>query len=120
MLATGWFFRGNTERTTKYNTRFYEAMAEVNQLFATIQEYKKTGNIELARKIATEGMGKLRFREPINRAQRKIAELNRRAKLVTQSRAMSAERKKEILDKINMRKQTITEKVYTKYAEING
>jgi hypothetical protein len=47
----GRFMRGSVPGSTKYGTRFYEAFKDINELTATVNELRKSGDIEAARRL---------------------------------------------------------------------
>ena len=95
----GRFMRGEEiPRTTKYVTRFYEIMQEIDQFVGTVNLYKNTGNYKRAREIMTENRGYLMLKAPLNTVRTDLREVNANIRKVYQSN-MEPDKKRDMLNR---------------------
>jgi hypothetical protein len=113
----GRFFRGKVEKNSKYNTRFYELITEINQTHQTIQHLRRSGDYKQAMELQAEGWGKLRHRERFNQVRRELSEINKKIRQAYNNRTMKDSEKKRIyIEKLTIKKNALISGLYKAYA----
>ncbi|MDY6857237.1 MAG: LPD38 domain-containing protein, partial [Thermodesulfobacteriota bacterium] len=110
--------RRKPARYNKYMTRFYDIFKEIDEINATINNYRRLGDFESAKKLALKNKKKLRLKAGISRAQRRLAEINRQIKQVMASKIRSPENKRVKIDALIKKRNIIAKKAYESYKEI--
>jgi len=95
---------------TKYQTAFYDNLKEIGRIHLDIKRYRELGEIEKAQQLFVENKDKLRYRQLMNRIQRKLTKLNNQAKMVRKSND-SSDAKRRRLDMIQAQKNRLTENI---------
>lgn len=107
------------QRNTKYSTRFYKAVRELDQLIGTINFYKRTGNMKKAREIMAKNRDELRYRTRLSRIRKSLGDINAKIRRVYQS-DISPQDKRERLDNLTERRNNKTKKAYEIIMESRG
>jgi hypothetical protein len=94
------FYRG-TDRavSTKYMNDFYDMLGEVDEAYTTINRYRKENRLDEANELYIDNSKKLTQRKFLNQAQKQIRQLNSEIDMITRSRTLTGERKREMIDK---------------------
>lgn len=105
------FYKGDSPpRSTQYITDLYDRMTEVDQIYRTINEYKKEGLIAEAKELQKENRDKLKYRKALNGAREQLSDINKKISVVSRA-DYSAEIKRLQLDKLQVKKNEITKRV---------
>lgn len=110
---------GDEPRYTRYGTIFYDALQEVNQVYADIQEYKELGRLKDAKDLIEENASKLKYRRTLNRIQRKMSKINGAMDQIRRGEG-SPEYKRRELDRLRAMKNRMQEVVGQKLLELNA
>lgn len=105
------FMRDQLPATTKYANEFYDMVEQANELYSTVKRYREEGRVEEATSLRQEGMKLLRSRKSLNRIEREITKINNAIKQVHTSRSMTPQQKRERIDQLTARKNTLLETV---------
>jgi len=97
---------------TKYATRMYDAFKEIDELAATINHYRKSGDLERARQVASENRDTLKYKAFAQAVKRQLSNIRKLERAIWQNERMDAEQKRERLDNLTERKRTIYKKAY--------
>jgi len=109
--GVGRFVRSADSRT-KYANRYYEFAKEVDNLAATISNYKSIGNYEMARKITMENRDSLLYKKFINKTRREISKIRKQEKRIWSSKLLTPEQKRRQLRELFRRKNRIYQIAY--------
>ncbi|QPS88840.1 hypothetical protein I6G46_07725 [Serratia plymuthica] len=96
------FLRGSGDdpaKSTQFSEDFYRLMTQVNQINSTINSYRKQGRIEDAQELQEENRDKLSQRKGLTATQKELRQLNNRIELVRIDRTLTAEQKRERIDR---------------------
>lgn len=86
-------------KSTQFSEDFYRMMTQVNQINSTINSYRKQGRIEDAQELQAENRDKLLQRKGLTKTQTELRQLNNRIELVRIDRILTAEQKRERIDR---------------------
>lgn len=86
-------------KSTQFSEDFYRMMTQVNQINSTINSYRKQGRIEDAQELQAENRDKLSQRKGLTKTQTELRQLNNRIELVRIDRILTAEQKRERIDR---------------------
>jgi len=100
------------QRNTKYSSRFYAAMKEMDELIGTVNHYKKTRDFDKARKLRHDNIKKIRFKPTLNKYRIRLRDLNKKIRRVYSSKTMSPEDKRSKLNKYTVQRNALTKKAY--------
>jgi len=97
---------GDEDRYTKYGTVFYEGLREASRAYADVKELREMGQLADAAEVAKDKQAILRLRTPLNRAQRRLRELNKRIDVIRRSN-LDGEVKRQRIDRLRAIKNQI-------------
>lgn len=86
-------------KSTQFSEDFYRMMTQVNQINSTINSYRKQGRIEDAQELQAENRDMLSQRKGLTATQTELRQLNNRIELVRIDRILTAEQKRERIDR---------------------
>jgi hypothetical protein len=104
------FYRSAPARSTQWHTDMYDRLKEVDQIYRTINSYKKEGKLADAKQLATEHKGMLRYRKHLTAAQKKIGDIRKTVDQIYRSDLSAAEKRRRI-DILTERSNRIAAKV---------
>jgi len=99
-------------RNTKHATRFYETMREIDQLVGTINDYKKTGDLDKARKLRDRNKEKLALMPRMNSIRKSLSDINVQIRKVYNSKTLTPKEKRNKLNTLIQRKNDKTKRAY--------
>lgn len=95
------FYRGSSPaRSTQYVTDLYDRLEEVNQIHRSIKDYAATDEGK-ARELLNENLDKLTYRKALTGASKRLADLRKAQKRISNDQTMTPEAKRKMLDGIN-------------------
>jgi hypothetical protein len=97
---------------TKYATRVYDTFKEIDELAATINHYRKSGDLEMARQVAAENRDTLKYKAFAQAVKRQLSNIRKLERAIWQNERLDAEQKRERLDNLTERKRAIYKKAY--------
>lgn len=97
VLVAGDFVQDLPAYQSKYVTRLYDQMKDVQEATADLKHLQRIGATERAQQLLEERRDKLRMAPLFNSAERQLSDINRQIRLV-QARSGDAEMKRERLD----------------------
>ncbi|MBR9770055.1 MAG: hypothetical protein GYB54_02870 [Gammaproteobacteria bacterium] len=102
------FYRdlGEEDRYTRYGTVFYEGLREAGRAYADVKELREMGRLAEAAEVAESRRDLLALRKPLNRAQRRLSDINKRIDLIRRSR-IDGELKRQRIDRLSAVKNQI-------------
>jgi len=86
-------------KSTQFSEDFYRMMTQVNQINSTINSYRKQGRIDDAQELRAENRDKLSQLKGLTATQTELRQLNNRIELVRIDRILTAEQKRERIDR---------------------
>ncbi|WP_392441439.1 LPD38 domain-containing protein [Edwardsiella piscicida] len=104
------FLRGAAPaKSTQYSDDFYRMMQQANQVYGTVQRWKREHRIQDSRALSVEKRGVLASRRRLNRTQREVRQLNSQIQLVQLHTSLSAEEKRQRIDRLLARRNRIVQ-----------
>jgi hypothetical protein len=104
------FYRSAPARSTQWHTDMYDRLREVDQIYRTINSYKKEGKLADAKQLATENKEMLRYRKQLTAAQKQIGDIRKTVDSIYRSDLSAAEKRRRI-DILTERSNRIAAKV---------
>ncbi|KAF0234325.1 MAG: hypothetical protein FD177_881 [Desulfovibrionaceae bacterium] len=111
------FYRESPARHSKQDTEIYEMIREVQTLYATVKDLRRTGDKERAQEIIEGNREKLGLRRAASQVELRLAEFNKQARLIHADRVMSPEEKRERLDTLTQKRNEFVKRAYDKMRE---
>ncbi len=109
------FWRGEDEAPrTKYATAMYDVFREIDELTATVNYYRRTGDAKKAQELLSQERDKAKYKQYLNEVQSRTQEIDRVVKQVYASRTMSPDAKRDRLDALTNQKNKILRGAYEK------
>jgi hypothetical protein len=102
-------------RYTKQQTWFYDTFNKIDKTVRTINHYKKLGEYEKARKLATDRGDQYKFRKLFVKYRNRLSDINRRIKRILASKTMASDKKKERIDLLLKKRNALLKRVYSRY-----
>lgn len=96
-------------KSTQYTEDFYRLMQQVNQINSTINAYRKQGRTEDAQELIDENKDKLAQRKKMTATQKQMRQLNNQIELVRIDRTLTAEQKRERIDRFMAKRNALTQ-----------
>ena len=104
------FVKTKPARNTQYTTEFYNRLNEINVAYADIQDARKRGDIDEARKLIIRDGDKVALRKFYNKQRTKLGLINKRMSQIRQGN-LSGDDKRIELDRLTLMKNFITKAV---------
>lgn len=108
-MIVGDFLKSSGTTPSKYAERFYEVQREINTLYATANNARRTGDID--RYMELMGRPEMAARPRIAAANRQITELNQLMRQVTADRNLDPAEKNRQLQALRQRRDAIAQQV---------
>lgn len=105
-------------RHSKHITRFYEIFKDIDEINATVNNYRRLGDYRAAKKLALKHKKKLQLKKGVNRAQRFLSAINRQIKKVMADRTMKPDAKRKRVDDLIKRRNLAAKNIYTYYKDL--
>lgn len=86
-------------RSTKYLDDMYKMMREAEELYRTVNEYRKDGRFERARELMEDRGKILNARKPLKETQKQVRQLNSQIDFIMRSKELTAEEKRKRIDR---------------------
>ncbi len=112
------FVRSEPMRSTKYLPRLYELHREVNQIYRTVREFRRSGDVERARELLKEERPKLRTRELLSRGAEINSDIRKQMDRIYRSESMSGAEKRKRIDRLITRRNRATKQVVQRVERI--
>jgi len=96
------------QRNTKYTTAFYDMAKEIDNAKRTFRYYTKTDQPEKAVGWKQEKAGLMSMSKQSNSLKSELSDINAEIKRVQRSKRYSAERKQELINRLQKRKNRMT------------
>ncbi|WP_236322183.1 LPD38 domain-containing protein [Aeromonas veronii] len=87
-------------KSTQHMEQFYQMLNEVNRLKRTVDQYRGEGEDDKADELLEEQGGILKARRNLSRTQQQLRVLRNRIELLQRDRTLSAEEKRQRIDKL--------------------
>ena len=97
---------------TKYMTRFYDTMTEIDQLVATVNNYMRTGNFEAAKELAESNKRKLSLKPAYRSVRGQLSKINAQMKAVMMSTSLSSDEKRDRMNVLTRRRNSLVQNIY--------
>ncbi|WP_421186885.1 LPD38 domain-containing protein [Aeromonas enteropelogenes] len=95
------FFRGEeAAKSTRYQEEFYQMLSDVNKLKHTVDKYNKEGRRDDAKTLLEQGGKILWSRKSLTGIQKQLRAVRNKIALIQRDRTLSAEEKRERIDKL--------------------
>jgi len=104
------FWRDPNPRTSKYATELYDMLNEADELYRTMNAYRKQRRLDEVRKIMTEDKGKLAARAYLHDIASAVSDINAKIRHI-QYGALPPDTKKERIDSLNQKRLRLMAKV---------
>ncbi|EKF9624953.1 hypothetical protein O1C60_000096 [Vibrio cholerae] len=107
------FYQGSDRaKSTKYLDDFYKMMSEAEELYRTVNDFRKEGRFERANELLEERGQILNARKPLKDTQKLIKQLNNEVNLILRDGILTAEEKRErITRKLQQRNALVAQAV---------
>jgi len=105
----------NSASATAYGDKFYEMLKDSQEAYATFRHFQNTGRGEEAQEYRADKATELKSRRGLASIQRQLRALNKQIDIISRSKTMSAERKREKLEVLQRRKNELTSKGVNRY-----
>lgn len=102
------FVRDEIPKSTKYSQVFYDMMQDANAVMSSIKKLREEGRLEEAAELQRENRSLLQMRLHLNRVGRQLTKINHRIRNITNNRRLTPERKRDILDQLQVQKNRLT------------
>lgn len=96
-------------KSTQFSEDFYRLLQEGNQINSTVNAYRKQGRIGDAQKLQDENRAKLSQRKALTATQTQLRQLNNRIELVRIDRTLTAEQKRERIDRFMAQRNALVQ-----------
>jgi hypothetical protein len=109
LFVMGDFFKDAGSSSGKYVTRFYAAQAEIDELYASANLARKTGNTERFQDLM--GNPLMRLRPIYQQGDKQIAKINQQIKVTSNSKTLSAADKNDRIETLTRLRNSLAERV---------
>ncbi|WP_447722970.1 LPD38 domain-containing protein [Edwardsiella tarda] len=104
------FLRGSAApKSTQYSDDFYRMMQQANQVYGTVQRWKRERRLQDSRELQREQRHILASRPRLNRTQQQVRQLNSQIQMIQLHTRLSAEEKRQRIDKLLARRNHIVQ-----------
>ncbi|UCQ19348.1 hypothetical protein DCF79_08030 [Edwardsiella tarda] len=104
------FLRGSAApKSTQYSDDFYRMMQQANQVYGTVQRWKRERRLQDSRALQREQRHILASRPQLNRTQQQVRQLNSQIQMIQLHTRLSAEEKRQRIDKLLARRNHIVQ-----------
>ncbi|WP_370554354.1 hypothetical protein NMD73_07995 [Edwardsiella tarda] len=104
------FLRGSAApKSTQYSDDFYRMMQQANQVYGTVQRWKRERRLQDSRALQREQRHILASRPLLNRTQQQVRQLNSQIQMIQLHTRLSAEEKRQRIDKLLARRNHIVQ-----------
>jgi diguanylate cyclase (GGDEF)-like protein len=107
-------YRTDPPFATKYQTEFYDMLAEANQVAGSINAYKKTQDIDKARELLGKYREQFKQRKFLTKVQQQAQNINKQMDAIYRNTTMSRAKKREELDELLAKKNSLLKKAVLK------
>lgn len=104
-------YQGDSPRSTKYQSEFYDMMREADQLNRTIKSYREEGRLDAAEQLMSQNREKLRHRPALGLARKQLGNIRNQMDAVYRDTAMTPEQKRQRLDALQVRANGVAERI---------
>jgi hypothetical protein len=101
------FVKSTPSMRTKYNTQFYDAMKEMNEVNSLMNMYMKNGDTDKAMKIYNKNKNLLAWRSTYVKTNTQITKINRQIKLIQSQKNLSERERYNKVKQLKLLKQQI-------------
>ncbi|QKJ87390.1 hypothetical protein PMPD1_2448 [Paramixta manurensis] len=104
------FLRGSDPaKSTQFTEDFYQMMQKANEVYSTINAFRKQGRFDDAQELQEENRKELSQRKGLNATQKQVRALNGMIEMVKSDRILSADEKKDRINKLLARRNKIVQ-----------
>lgn len=96
----GSFARSSQPAATRYSREMYELLREAEQVYRTVREYQRQGEIEAAEKLIADNKALLAVRPALNRVSRRMRDIRANMDNIRRDTSMSGAEKRRRLDQL--------------------
>lgn len=104
-------YQGDSPRSTKYQSEFYDMMREADQLNRTIKSYREEGRVDAAEQLMAANREKLRHRPALGFARKQLGNVRNQMDAVYRDTRMTPEQKRQRLDALQRQSNQIAERI---------
>ncbi|WP_296277892.1 LPD38 domain-containing protein [Pseudomonas sp. UBA7530] len=104
-------YQGDSPRSTKYQSEFYDMMREADQLNRTIKAYREEGRVDAAEQLMAANREKLRHRPALGFARKQLGNVRNQMDAVYRDAKMTPEQKRQRLDALQRQSNQIAERI---------
>lgn len=104
-------------RSSQAMSDYYDMLGQVSELYSTIRQYQKEGRTEDARKLIEENRAELAKRPALTTAQKQFRALRNEMELINRSKILTADQKRERLDRLLERRNNLASKLVSRFGE---
>ncbi|MFD1261714.1 hypothetical protein, partial [Entomomonas asaccharolytica] len=99
----------NVGTGSKYLTRFYESQQKIDQVYASLSNARKNGELEYAKELAQDNS--LKSRRLYNNAKTRIDKYSQQINVIRANKQISASMKNERIEVLQKRRNKLAESV---------
>lgn len=108
VLNANRFFRDDSEMVSRFVGEFYEVKRQADQLYASLRDAQRVGNTARLQQITPAEQRLLGLREPMDGAEQRLSDINRRMRTITESdQTGSQEQRREELVRLRQERNEI-------------
>nr|WP_298168302.1 LPD38 domain-containing protein [uncultured Pseudomonas sp.] len=104
-------YQGDSPRSTKYQSEFYDMLREADQLNRTIKSYREEGRVEAADQLLSANREKIRHRPALGFARKQLGNVRNQMDAVYRDTSMTPEQKRQRLDALQRQSNQIAERI---------
>ena len=101
------FYKELPSQYSKYTTQFYNNLTRARRIYNDIKYFRGLGEDDKAQELIDDNLELLRYRKRMNRAQKKMTNINKRLKFIRANDEMSPNAKREDIRFLMTRKRMI-------------
>jgi hypothetical protein len=110
------FLAGNFVETlptnsSRYVSQMYDQAKEIEEAWNSLQHYRKLGETEKAQQILEENRDELGRYHAVERVKRDESEINRKIQQIEQSKGLSPETKRKLLDQLSQQRDRVARRL---------
>lgn len=103
------FFRDDPAKNTQFIEDFYNMMTTANQVYSTINDYRKQGRFADAQELQQENRSELSQRAALTATQLQVRGLNQAIEMVLRDKILTSDEKRDRIDKLMARRNEIVQ-----------
>jgi hypothetical protein len=114
------FIRADDQRANKFIGEFYDLKREIGEIHSSSQEAMLRGQVDYAQELISENKKKLSLRIPINRVAKRLGDINRSIRTISNDPNMSSGDKRRKLARLRKQKDELARRLVEMVKKAGG